>query len=592
MSSRTPHEPDFHDLELIDALSAALTAPTPVDLLGIASALVATADDGFDEPRYDFFHPGPDHRPDVPTDLHRLAGMFLEAGAPETDAVLRVWAEMLGDEFLAKRITTGLKSRTRSGPDWLARIDETTAVGAASMTAVLGHEETILLGLETAGLEYTFAVAVEHSGIPFLQDAYPIDSALADVHAAIAAELGEEARIDRLPLADAGARIHSAAYAEDRIRPRVETDTWPAMQSLLDWVVSLIPAGGRGFEKHEWTPAEIDELVADFMASPWAEGLGRDGAMHAERLLGFQADHGSGEPLRWGGVFVASVMHDLYPRKVIADDDFMLAMPTTLRALVQYANHRSGVPEQFTQNALAAIHDLEDEYRAGVLESGDAPTAIEATQEQFMSLLGGSGLMIDLYESMLWELEEEVGGPDVLQSLGVEPLPHEELDISQIPEDLHPRVRSLADQVAALAETAFDNPEMRTSALRILAAAAANGPEVFRRRFTDPPTVAAVCWIAGKINHWFVQSDPARTASTLMHHAGVKSSPAHRASALRSAIRPASQDDSEDASWDPAASWLLGDPALLTSTARTRVAEARDRFTAELELLHEDGTTA
>lgn len=587
MSPSTPLGPGSPDLELVRMIAQAVAAPTPVDLLGLASSLVAV-DDAPAEPRYDFFHPGPDHRPEVSAGIHHLATTFLDAAVDETDALLRVWAEMLGDELLAKRVSTGLKSRTRRGPDWLARIDETRPVNAVSMTHVLGHEETIFLGLTTAGLEYTLAVAIEHSGTPFLQDAYPIPQGLAEVREAVTSSPLDGVRIADLPLADAGARIHSAAFMADRIHPPIETDTWPAMRALLDWVVSLLPADGRGFDQYEWTPEEIDGLVTDFLASSWAEGLDQHAAMHAERLLSFQADYGSGEPLRWGGQFVAAVMGDLYPRKVLADDDFMLSMPTTLRALVQYANERSGVPAEFTQNALEAIDDLFDEYRASVLDDGEADP-LETTQEQFMELLGGSGLLIDLYEGMLWEIGEQVGGAETLRSLSLEPLPREELDTSRIPDDLVPRVQSLGDQVAALAESSFDDPELRTAALRILATAAANGPEVFRRRFTDPPTVAAVCWIAGRINHWFAPDDPDRRVTAFMQRAGVKNSPTQRAAALRSAIRPAQGEDTGDGvDWDPAAHWLLGDPALLTSTARTGLAEARDRYAAELSLLQDD----
>lgn len=590
MSPDTPSDPDFHDLDLVSALRGALSTDDPLDLLVGASSIAVALDADPDEPHSSPLSPRHAPRDDETSEtLQFFASRLLDSPSPETDALLRVWTEMLGDELLSRRIASVLKLRDQGTPDWLARIDELTTTRAVSSLHVLGHEETIFVGVATASEPFTIAVAIDRSGMPYLEDAYAIGRPIADVMG-LTDEQGFDMESQDLPLRDARARIDEAVDMSDRMVPHVESETWPAMRRLLQWVVRLMPEGGQGFDLHEWDEDEIRELVDGFMRSPWATGLGEDAAFHAQVLLQFQADYGSNLPLRWGSDFTARVLMDLFPRKVMTSDASLLAMPATLRALVQYANDRSGIPSHITANVLETLDELEVPYRTSVLDADeDDPSSLETTQELFASLLGGPGTFIDFYTGMLGELEEEVGGADALRTLGLEPLPREDLDTTGIPQDIRPRVRSLADQVADLAESYFEDPEMRTAALRVLAAAATNGPEVFRRRFTDPPTTAAICWITGRVNHWFVHSDPARTVTALMRRAEVKSSPSQRADALRSAIRPVQEDDPTDEDdWTPADEWTLGDAALLTSTARRFLSEQRDRMTAELAILQED----
>src|SRR3712207_8869242 len=38
--------------------------------------------------------------------------------------------------------------------------------------------------------------------------------------------------------------------------PLLTSDTWPACRPLVEWAVGLLPAGGRGYVRPEWSEAE------------------------------------------------------------------------------------------------------------------------------------------------------------------------------------------------------------------------------------------------------------------------------------------------------------------------------------------------
>lgn len=581
---RPPPPPDdeLHSAELIRSLRRAMDSEQPVELLDIASMLASIVD-GTAEDHGSPFTPHKGTRDTSPSQkIHHAAAMFLDAEVAETDALLRVWAAMLGDELLAQHITSVLKVRSLGVPEWLARIDEMAPRRAVSLQHVLRHEETVFVEVATAAAPFTLAVAVDHSGAPYLEDAYPIGQSMADLLDAVDASPIDHTHATDISLADARGRLEEAIDMADRMHPPIETDTWPSIGKLVSWIVRLLPEGGRGFDLHDWTPEELDDLTDDFMRSSWAADLRPEDRSHALLLFRFQGNYGSNDPLRWGGEFAARVLGDLYPRKVYDKPPQMLRMPVVLRALVQYANERSGVPHDFTVNALAAVDDWEPAYRSAILDAHDDFLGDEGGgfREPSRSL---EEAMADWVRYSLEELAEAVGGFPALDSLDLTPLPDEELDTTGIEPDIVARVESLAPQVKAASTDFFEDPEMGTSALRTLTRIAAADPGAFRRRFTDPPTVAALCWIVGKNNGYFAYGSPARvTVRGLMAFLGLKGNPNQRAHSLLTHVLP---PDEVRFTSDVA----LGDPALLTSARRRQIIRIRDDARQRLDAL-EDGS--
>lgn len=507
--------PGLPDLDLLSSLTQALSSESPLDLLMAASSLAAVLEAPVDDhstrlpPGSAFARPAPAGSqmtgagdahgalPALPTSQD-LTNALLVMDTKETVAVARVWAELTGDVLLAKRAATALRPHASGTPQWLAQIGRTTAVRAVSLISVVHHEETILVEMSTGGVPFTLATAVTRAGSPYLEDAYPVGMTVDGALGTTSLE-DENVVVNDVSLADARARISEAIDMSDHMLPPIETDTWPLVRPLLTWALTLLPAGGSGFDLHEWTPVEIEEYVDDFMSSSWAQQLNTDARFDAQLLLDFQANYGSNQPLRWGSDFTARVLLDLVPRKVMAPPDELLMFPTVLRALIPWANSRSGVPFWVTQNALKVVDDVEDDFRTLVLgdamEDDDSPSG---AFDDFLSLLSSTSTFLDFALWELWRLEEEVGGSEALENLDGGPLPAEEFQTSGIPDDVAPRLQHLARQVGELSDEVFKDAEMKTSAFRVLAAAATRSPQVFRRRFTDPPTVASICWITGR----------------------------------------------------------------------------------------------
>lgn len=517
---------------------------------------------------------------------------MVDSAAPETDALLLVWAAMFDDSLLRRRIHRTVKPRSASLPEWVRSLDSISPVAAASLRHELGHEETLFVEFSLTGQPVTMAVAVTRLGVPYLEDCYPIDDTIDSIQQLSAGNPEIPSEHIELTLADARARIEEFVEHGDHIMPPTETDTWPSVRLLLAWMLRLLPEGGDLEQPHEWTEEELDGLVADFLASPWAREIQSDAGMHAERLFDFQLTHGSGEPLRWGATAVNMVMGDLYPRKVLADDEFMLSMPTVLAALVQFANELSGTSPEFTTSALEAIDEALPEYRrrvaqgssvsespaSGLAELLGLPPDIEIPQD-LVEQLGAMGLgpnsgrgfdpltiSPEGAEFLREELRLRAGGEDDLAALDEEPLPAEDLNTDGISPKVLPQVQALAADLARFADAHFRDPEMTTAVLRILNLTARTNPGAFRRGFAHPPAIAALCWIAGKNNRWFIAEVRQRTIQTMTFAAGATTQPTARAKSMLKNVSYSLEDQELD----------LGDPALLTSLARADIIAMRD----------------
>ena len=586
-----PFDPSHADEpELLDLLDNATRSESPLMLLDIASSMVASFDDSdLDDTDADGADPT-----EIPP-IRELALQMLEATPKETEPLVRIWAQMLDDELFGRRIAKRLPTpSTKRLPEWIRRAEEIRPFRAAAFVSPVKIEETILLEISTAGRSVTLAVGVDRSGSPYLEDAYLADGPLSNIVEFSRTELVLPVDVVTLSLVDAGARLREALEMSTHMFPPIETESWPGTRRLLEWMLRKLPEGGTGYEIRTWEPEEIEELVADFRASPFAESLTKEEVDHAHVLFEFQCSYGNNDPLRWSGTFVERLMCDLYPRKVMSPADDLLFMPTVLAALVRYANDRSGVDPVFTENALAAIDDNREEYTARV--RGDQLGGVESTMDLFSQLLTGidddSLPLQDLDDeyadepflggqaSMLAEIfigsgAEAVGGIEALQALTDEPLPTEDLDTTGVAEGVVDRLNSLVPEIRRIADEVFDEPELATAALRLLTTIGRVGPAIFRRRIADRSLLAALFWIVGKDNNLFSgqwSSEGDVTIGDLQSYLGVSSSPKPNAEKLLSAAGHALADSEV----------ILGDPRFLISRRRQRIIANRDTYWDDL----------
>ncbi|MBV8993184.1 MAG: hypothetical protein JO287_05680, partial [Pseudonocardiales bacterium] len=259
--------------------------------------------------------------------------------------------------------------------------------------------------------------------------------------------------------------------------------------------------------------------------------------------------------------------------KIAADVSYLAKAPDVLRAFIRFCHHERKIRPALTDETLAAVDEYEPEYQQIIASPRpQGPAALLAA----MGALHPDGPWPDsesqlpsVGEIMLDSLRRAVGGEEALAALDDTPLPDEPFDWQPIPGDIHQRVA----EVLALLDRCCDerlDVEYRTACRRVLGRAAAEDPEIFRRRGRAETAAGAICWIIGKANDLF---SPAMPVKDLMHFFGIsQGSVSQRSEAFLRAIgvEPADRFGSMD----------LGSPDYLTSGRRTEIITLRDHYRA------------
>ena len=556
-------------LVLETEVAETLASPHPVDLLTYASTMLAGIQSAV-EPSP--FEKRPDDDVDLPS-VDELIDMFREAARMPTDALLLVLTRLAGDEMRQRRVDREVAARRHSFPSWLTRLDEIRPVRAVQMGHVLGDGENVALGVHLPEGDMTVLVYVDHNMGTVVKDAFVIDAPIAEVVArldSLGAESPGETFTREITLADARAKIDDAVRFGRITYPPFETETWPAVRPLVEWMLRILPAGGSGYDTEEIESDQIEALAEQIMASPHGRALrrrkGSDDADIVETLLWLGAQQLGGDPLRWSPVTVEISLLDLVPRKIVADAAYLRRVPEVMRHVVTFAHAERSIPEHLTTATIAAVDEFEPQYLDAI--SSPRRQGPEALLEQMGMLPPLDGAADDDAEfpsfddadvSFFIELvESAVGGPEAMEAL----------DDTPLPDDVRERVRG----VGALADDAVANlfaddamrTELRTTARRILARIAAADPAIFRRRSSDAAAAAAVLWIAGSVNDAFRASRGGVTVSAMMCALGLKGSPSQRAQPMLRALGVPVPED-----W----SRSLGDPLLLVSDRRRTLRE-------------------
>ena len=378
-------------------------------------------------------------------------------------------------------------------------------------------------------------------------------------------------------------RITEAVERGARTIPPTETETWPTCRPLVEWMTSLLPDGGTGYERPEWPDEAIDDLARRFRASPFAAGVDDPDDLLSS-LLWFGTDYGPGDPMRWSPTAVEILLLDWIPRKIVADVEHLTRAPDLLRAFIRFCHHERGIRPGLTEETVAAVDEFEPEYqqliRSDRLQGPeallaamgvyDARTPIPRTTSEDDVSEDDVGAVVA--EIMLDTLRDAVGGEDALDGLDTDPLPDEPFAWDAIPPDVHARVGEVLDLVERCCAELLDG-EYRTACRRLLADVAAGDPEIFRRRGKAEMTAASVCWIVGKANALFDPTAPGPTMQVkqLMAHFGVTSASQRSGMLLRAiGVEP----DNRYVVMN------LGTPRYLTGERRAQILEDRDRFRA------------
>lgn len=574
---------------LLEGLETALAQPHPLDLMMFASGIAAaTEPDPFAAVRATGGNA-------ARVDLSQLIESFLDTGLRSTDALLLVLKEFVDDELLRRRIRTTVAGRKRPVPGWLLRLDQVRPTRAVVFSDILGDGENILLDVGLpGGRPLAVLVYVDHNLGTVVKDAFALDVPLDDVIERLQQldeDDGGDGSMRDLSLADARARLEGAVADGRRLVEPLESNTWPATRPLVEWMLRLMPDGGAGYPEPEWTQQQIDAIADEVLKSRHGATLDdEDRHEILDHLLWFGAEYAPGDPLRLSPVAVELMLLDRVPRKVAGDAAYLSLVPEVLRALVRFAHESRRVPPRLTRDTLAAIDEFEPEYRElirtprhqgamAILERmGVVPPLVDreagsdANGIYAYTFDADADSSIEAYFLQLWA--EAVGGLEALRNLDASPLPLEQLDLSEVADDIRDTVARVGRLVAETCDALFDE-EFRTVCFRILSRVAAADPAIFRRSGRPETAAAAVIWIASKNNAAFGAYGGV-SVKAFMAQLGVSGSPAQRAQPMIAALGVARPFDW---SLNP----TIGDPELLTSSHRAWLVERRDQLPAPFE---------
>jgi hypothetical protein len=553
-----------------------LASGDPLDFLTYVSTLLAALDPRAQNP-FERGHADEPGHATLPEVLESFAGVAF----PETTALLAALAELGPDELIRARARHALATRPHALPDWLARLGQVSVYRAVESTHVLGDGDNVLLGVRLPGHELTAVIYIDHNLGTLVKDGFLVPNPIGEV-----IELMREAADDPdvstrdITLADARARVAEAVQTGAITFPPFETDTWPASRPLTEWLLRLLPEGGTGHVRPNWTKAAKKKLANRFFGSQFGRPL--DDVGHRDLLnefLWFGTDYGPGDPLRWSPVAVEILLADWIPRKLMASPEYLSHAPALLSAFIRFCHDERGIRPALTHETLAAVDQYEPEYQR----------VIRSPRPQGpMALLAAMGVLADEeWQEEPWEedpvqveqnfldaLAEEVGGPDALDSLDDIPLPDEAFGWDQIPAEVRERV----GQVLAACDRCCDEllgPEYRTAVRRLLARAVPGLSGKLQRTGKPEGIAAAVCWVIGSGNQRIGQGPGELRVKDLMRHFGLGQTSVSergyqvmRAAGIPSAITyPALR---------------LGSPDLLVSARRRRIIELRDRHRAAI----------
>lgn len=550
--------------DLIEDIRRTLATDEPVDFLAYVSTLLAVLDPQAKDP---FERTRQQDAVTVPA----LVGSFADVVLPETTALLAALAELAPDELSRARARRAYAASPHEVPDWLARLDETSVDRAVESTHVLGDGENVMLNVRLSGYDLTMVVYVDHNLGTVVKDGFPAPAGVDQVVSRLReASDDPDLRYGDISLADARARISEAMEMGSHMFPPLETDTWPASRPLAEWLLRLLPEGGMGYVRPEWSQAALRKLANRFFGSPFGRQLdSKDNRNLLDQFLWFGTDYGPGDPLRWSPVAVEILLADWIPRKIVADSAFLAKAPALLRGFIRYCHDERGIRPSLTQETLAAVDHYEPEYQRTIRSPRpQGPEALLAA----MGLLGEPDDVFPFEKFLLDDLADEVGGYDVLGSLDDAPLPEEEFAWGSVPQDARDQVQKVLDGCDRCADDLF-GPEYRTACRRLLARAAPGIPGTPLASAKPVQVAAAVCWVIGRGNHRFGTRPGELKVKDLTGYFGVAgSTPSQRGYQV---IQAAGLQLADDATIIRPAS-----PDLLVSERRRQIINQRDQYRA------------
>lgn len=289
-------------------------------------------------------------------------------------------AAVLGppDDRLARSVVTDLRGAVPGAPRWIVSIGDVTATRAWIASDVFGDQDSLIVGYRQEGLagEHALVVLVDHDLSGQAKDAW-IGGDLDEVVGAWSSNDDPHMGMADVAVDVALHRLRDAVAMSDLWDGDADlrTDEFGEHRALIWSRLRRAGVADREPRPVETSPSEREHLVAEFLASPEAQGLsGQLLDADVEALAGHLVELRSasdGRPLRWSPNLVALLLGDLAPRKLLLDADQTMALPAVLRAFVRFSTRRTGLDGAFVDEILEAVDELEP----GFLDAMGDPSA-------------------------------------------------------------------------------------------------------------------------------------------------------------------------------------------------------------------------
>ena len=360
-------------------------------------------------------------------ELAPLMDAFVGADVPSMHNLVAVMARLQPDQLLRARAMRSVDNAELL--PWIRDLGEMSVTAACVTIDRLRDTANVVLECRLSEHVICVVVLIDFNQGAVAKDGFMIDGPLSDYqHLWRELETSGGTEMFELSPADARAQLTDAIDLGAMSWPPYESESWPQARPLARWVLDRCPTGGVGLDRPEWSDSDREELGADFLTSTWGRPFATDRNAWAllDALIDFCADQTYGDPLLISPVNVEVILMSWAPEALSAPPSTLALLPDLLSAFVPFAHDRASVPAVDTREALDLVRRFTPDYRRRIDGRSGSGRA---------SMPSGLILGEDVDAMFVEWLASAVGGRDALDALDADPLPDEDLDLDQVPED-------------------------------------------------------------------------------------------------------------------------------------------------------------
>ncbi|WP_454294957.1 hypothetical protein [Salana multivorans] len=208
-----------------------------------------------------------ERNPDLPS-LEEFIHALRTVGVRQTDSFLLVLAEMVKDEVLRAAVRKEVAARRLPVAGWLLRLKNLRPVRAGRMVDAWGDASNIVIELDFPTRQPLSLIALVDGTVgTSLKDAFLGPVTVNEFLARASAdpdELDDQIVTELVSLADARAWLEAGIENGDHAFPPFETDTWPGIRPVVEWMLRLMPEGGQAPGWSELTEARREAVQNAF----------------------------------------------------------------------------------------------------------------------------------------------------------------------------------------------------------------------------------------------------------------------------------------------------------------------------------------